>query len=434
MSDEEKKTKKKGLTADEKQEKMEEAVELLTDYAENDERATRKRIERKAERYIKKYGGSKAREAIMIDALEDILDIVAVKEDEAYEDAPYDPSDVAIIPREIALQHLVDRIESHEMVFDAAYQRTMGLWSKRAKSELIESLLLGIKLPNFYVQEDERGRYIVVDGLQRCDAFRWFFLEGGKLSKLKVLTNLSRATYKDLSRDLQRKLNETQLTFFIVAPGTPLEVQHAIFTRINSKGKSLNSQEIRNAICQGPVLDLAAECVDDTEFNLAVDGRWKPKRQKDVEAVVRFFVFWDAGVNATDYTSGKLNKEMLATMQRINTESDDQRTERFNVFYTAMNRAVELAVCAEMNAGEVFKKPESRSPNKAFYDALAVSLARLTDEEWQEVEENAADVMTQLRAELVEGAELYECVSKGTSDTRKSQRRHEIVRNILLDK
>ncbi|MBF8274961.1 MAG: hypothetical protein HW390_34 [Candidatus Brocadiaceae bacterium] len=49
---------------------------------------------------------------------------------------------------------------------DPDFQRE-SVWSPKQKSELIESILMGIPLPLIYVKEDEKGVYIIVDGRQR---------------------------------------------------------------------------------------------------------------------------------------------------------------------------------------------------------------------------------------------------------------------------
>lgn len=44
------------------------------------------------------------------------------------------------------------------------------------KSQLIESLLLKIPIPMFYVSSDEKSNWTVVDGLQRISTLRDFVL------------------------------------------------------------------------------------------------------------------------------------------------------------------------------------------------------------------------------------------------------------------
>lgn len=45
------------------------------------------------------------------------------------------------------------------------------MWDNRQKSELIESVLMGIPLPIFYLNETKDGQLVVVDGRQRLTTF-----------------------------------------------------------------------------------------------------------------------------------------------------------------------------------------------------------------------------------------------------------------------
>jgi Protein of unknown function DUF262 len=49
---------------------------------------------------------------------------------------------------------------------DPHYQRSY-VWDNKKASLLIESILLNVPIPVIYVEEDENGRWNVVDGLQR---------------------------------------------------------------------------------------------------------------------------------------------------------------------------------------------------------------------------------------------------------------------------
>ena len=48
------------------------------------------------------------------------------------------------------------------------------IWPEQKQSKLIESVVMRIPLPVFYLAEDDEGRMIVVDGLQRLSTFHRF--------------------------------------------------------------------------------------------------------------------------------------------------------------------------------------------------------------------------------------------------------------------
>lgn len=58
------------------------------------------------------------------------------------------------------------RIEQGRFVMNPEFQRDF-IWNEDKQSKLIESVLMRIPLPVLYLAENEQGRMIVVDGLQR---------------------------------------------------------------------------------------------------------------------------------------------------------------------------------------------------------------------------------------------------------------------------
>src|SRR3989339_618923 len=66
---------------------------------------------------------------------------------------------------------------------DPDFQRH-AVWSAKQKSELIESILMGIPLPLIYVKEDDKGVYIIVDGRQRLTTMFQFMNHEFPLEKL----------------------------------------------------------------------------------------------------------------------------------------------------------------------------------------------------------------------------------------------------------
>ena len=58
------------------------------------------------------------------------------------------------------------------------FQRHADLWSVKKKSRLIESIILGLPLPSFYFYiDEEREKWVVIDGLQRLCAINDFMVE-----------------------------------------------------------------------------------------------------------------------------------------------------------------------------------------------------------------------------------------------------------------
>ena len=85
-------------------------------------------------------------------------------------------------------------------------------WSNKAKSKFIESLILGLPIPQIILAEkkSQRGKYIVIDGKQRLLTIRRFFSDKPddefkplRLTGLDILPHLNGKTYKNLKSDAE---------------------------------------------------------------------------------------------------------------------------------------------------------------------------------------------------------------------------------------
>ncbi len=76
---------------------------------------------------------------------------------------------------------------------------------------MIESLLLRIPIPVFYVAADEDENWSVVDGVQRMSTIYNYVSGKFSLNRLEYLDKLIGLKNEDLPRVMQRRIRETQL-------------------------------------------------------------------------------------------------------------------------------------------------------------------------------------------------------------------------------
>ena len=158
-------------------------------------------------------------------------------ENEAIEEEinqPFDPMKIRVDTRQITIDLVLKRIEYKELDLVPDFKREAGIWTNDAKSRLIESILIRIPLPAFYIDATDDDKWLVIDGFQRLTALKQFIIDKSlRLTGLEYLTELENKKYDELHRKYQRRIIETELTLFTIEPGTSLAIKYNIFRRIN---------------------------------------------------------------------------------------------------------------------------------------------------------------------------------------------------------
>ncbi|WP_237179304.1 DUF262 domain-containing protein [Paenibacillus sp. MMS18-CY102] len=217
-----------------------------------------------------------------------------------------------------------------QVVLDPDYQRD-DVWVLKQRSELIESVLMGIPLPMFYLNETKDGRLVVVDGRQRLTTIFRFFDNQFKLQQLRILKNLEGQTFSKLEGSLQSKLEDYQIIAQVIKPPTPDRVIFDIFDRVNRGGTQLNQQEMRNALYQGKATELINKLAKNNFFLKATDTSITTSRMKDRYMILRLlsFLLWKKGILKTsnglqlEYKPKELDEFLGKTMERINVMSNE---------------------------------------------------------------------------------------------------------------
>lgn len=228
-------------------------------------------------------------------------------DEEEEETEPFNPEEISIEPKVVPMDVLLRRIMQGTIILNPDFQRN-EIWDQTQKSRLIESLMLKIPIPMFYVAADTRSVWSVVDGLQRISTIRDFVLgqdylknpiankdrkgKGMRLSGLEFWGNqYNGKCFDDLPIFLQNRIYETEFRFTVVNPGTPEEVKRNIFKRLNTGGAPLTPQEIRNALYTGPGTRLLSRLAHEKLFLQATCYSIQPGRMLDHEIILRYLSF-----------------------------------------------------------------------------------------------------------------------------------------------
>lgn len=227
--------------------------------------------------------------------------------------------------KDFTLSILKEMVDEGDIIPNPEYQRDYVYTDKQA-SKLVESVLMGIPIPTIYLCVEEDNTYSVIDGQQRITSLVRYLKNDFALNGLQELNELNGKCYKDLSKDIQKKLKSSSLsTITLLKQSTDLKYE--IFARLNQGAVKLNPQELRNCIYRGTfnkmLDDIAA--TNPHLHNLFHDDN---NRKSYQERILRFFALR----NYQDYQSSML-KTMNSYMELHRNDEEDEikaAKDRFN--------------------------------------------------------------------------------------------------------
>ncbi len=256
-------------------------------------------------------------------------------------------------------------------------------WSQTAKSKFIESLILGLPIPQIILAEkkDEKGKYIVIDGKQRLLTIRQFFSKGDndeftplKLKGLDILKDLNRKKYTDIENKAEfnavfnQLLNQTIRTT-VIKNWPNEEFLFTVFLRLNTGSIKLSPQELRQALHPGKFIDYADNfSIDSIGIKKILNINEPDYRMRDVELVIRYFTF---RMFIISY-DGNLKKAFDNTVKNLNTEWEKyEETVKSNALNLEKAISFTMEVFGEKEAFSKWANNKFQSNfNRAIYDIM----------------------------------------------------------------
>lgn len=342
---------------------------------------------------------------------------------------PFDPGKIRVRTVNILVGQIVSRIAHAEIDLAPEFQRTSGIWDPRRQSRLIESLMLRIPIPVFYVAADENENWAVVDGVQRISTLNRFINGHFRLQNLEYLTSMERKLFGELPRPIQRRINETQIVVHVIEPGTPEEVMFNIFRRINTGGLILNGQEIRHAMHRGPVRDYLKDLATLESFLMATTHSIESNRMSDRECVLRFLAFyidpWE------EYSSGNIDGFLSEAMVKINGLGPGTRSEIRTEFEKSMQAAhiifKENAFRKRYDLDSTRRRPIS----KALFETWSVALARCSESEISSLIECRNLVQSGFVELMNHDREFEDSISYSTGTPKRVKKRFQAINDLV---
>ena len=339
---------------------------------------------------------------------------------------PYDPDKIKVRSDKMPITLLSTMIDSGDIDMNPDFQRNL-VWSNFQKSRLIESILLRIPLPMFYFAEDFEGKLSVVDGLQRISTIKEFMDNKFPLKDLQYLNESCNGRYfkdegkkKGLDTKYSRWFNLTTISANIIDPTSPYKVKYDIFRRINTGGRPLNNQEIRNCLTGQGLRDTLKEMVGLPEFKSATDNSIKSTRMDDQELALRFLVFYkmyESSDNIDSY-NGYMDA-ILDEFTENNIKTPKLELDKYVKYFSNAMQNAEYLIGRRYAFRKILLKdiqPDSYKQliNKALFVCTSVLLAQYDTERVKELNEEQS--LKQVIAEKINSdRDLLYYLSYGTN-------------------
>lgn len=286
-------------------------------------------------------------------------------------------SDAVLFSTDWTVETILGQMERNNIDLNPRFQRR-DAWSTQRKSRFIESIILGLPVPQLVLAERKghKGSFIVLDGKQRLLTLLQFTGNSKsdnnsfRLSGLDARTDLQRKRYIDftdsteLRSDLNMFLNHTIRTV-VIRNWPSTEFLHLVFLRLNTGSVTLSPQELRQAMVPGPFSDFVDdEARESTQLRILLGRTNADPRMRDVELLVRFLAFRRF---LSEY-NGRMKTFLDDACRKLNDEWDVVRSQieiDMEQFALGVDLLIEI-----FGAKEIARKNDSTSFNRAIFDAL----------------------------------------------------------------
>lgn len=362
----------------------------------------------------------------------DVIESILAEENDDYSDDSL--FNISSWGADLSFREIISMYEEDELLKPELQRKYV--WDKVEASRFIESILMGLPVPSVFFAQSGSQK-LIVDGYQRImtvyDYVRGIFTTDNKIFRLsnseKINERWRNKAFSELSTDEQRKIRSTTIHAIIFEQKKPENDDtslYQIFERINTSGRTLTPQEIRNCVYQGTFNKMLFKLNKDEYWRKLFGLETEDTRMRDIECILRFFVMKSNVVQKKSFGQISLKKVLNEYMGNY-ADADREIIESFCKDFTSTIRAIydNIGVNAFRNySSEKFTKKF----HPAIFDAVAVAVSDALSNG-----ENLKKVTEKQHIALLQNTEFKEAISMRTTNIENIKRRIGLAHDFLIE-
>ena len=366
--------------------------------------------------------------------------------------------DISVSPNDFNVKTLFDFMESR--VFKIPNFQRNYVWDIKRASKLIESLLIGIPIPQIFLFEEKKNNLLVIDGQQRLMTIYYFikkrFPKEGKRIELRKIfdekgsipdnilsdndyftdftlklpeqipnkpNKFNKKNYSTLEESDKTSFNLKTIRHTVIKSSASGEegnnVVFEIFNRLNTGGVNLKPQEIRTSLYHSNFYELLYKLNLKDEWRKLLSTGTPDINMKEVEILLRGFAMLIDRENYKPSMTKFLNG--FSYKAKKNNEDENKLLENiFNHFILHIN---------SLGDSKIFWTSNNRF-NISVYEAVFTTLCE------NAYKEKDASKISHTEKEKIDSLkkdeEFIKAYSQRTTSVDNTQKRSEIAKRILL--
>jgi hypothetical protein len=277
--------------------------------------------------------------------------------------------DSVVVNADWTIETINSQMSKGNIDLQPSFQRR-NAWDDVRKSRLIESIIVGMPVPNIVLAENKehRGRFIVIDGKQRLAAINEFMGGQYSLRGLDIRKDLNGKNLDSLPPGDKEGLENSTIRSTVIKNWLDQNFLYTIFFRLNSGSLPLSPQELRKALIGGNLLDSIEEYLKSSHAFQRIFGKELDKRMRDSELVLRFIAY----DRSLESYSGNF-KEFLDHATRYYEESWDSKKSEVSERLARLDRSLETtySIFGEYSFRKWLGDKYEKVMNRAVFDCLA---------------------------------------------------------------